>query len=176
MAKKTSNVVYYTPNIPVQDIKDIINEKIEQIPAYEDTGVRYQGKYKKQVTQKEYSLKNQIPIRYAFTIWSGGASQNITRTANRKFFCTSIYVQIQAAAPFDKQLILYDGSYLTSTRALWARDTVAGTATYLDLYLTFPTPLEFRSSDNTIGLASSYSYGAASERVTIFLYGFEEEI
>jgi len=176
--KKAAPVVYYTPPSPPQQVKDIINDEIQQIPAYEDSGVRYQGKYKKQISQKEYSLKNQNIKQYMLTIWSGGFLSTVTRTTGKRFFCTGAYIQSTTnlfGAAIQKQLLLYDGNYLTDGRIVWA-DMKPSAALSFEVFLTFNTPLEFNAKSNVINLTSSYNYSGVSEAATVILYGFEEEI
>ena len=92
--KKASPVVYYTPPTSVQEVKDIINEKIEQIPQYEDSGVKYQGKYKIQKSANTWELKAQESRWYGlFAANSPSTNTQIPRAANTlKFYCTRIIV------------------------------------------------------------------------------------
>lgn len=69
MAKKSSPVAYKpldTTNI-VYDNK-FIETKVADIPPYEDSGIRFQGKYKEQTGNYSYELHNQIPYSYSFEL------------------------------------------------------------------------------------------------------------
>jgi len=57
--KTTKEVVYSTLGNTTSDITSNIEQKISQIPPYEDAGVSYKGKFKQIRAQDVYEVKNQ---------------------------------------------------------------------------------------------------------------------
>lgn len=58
MTKKSATV--FTGYTNVDQIKPIVSQGVQQIPAYEDKGVRFQGKFKTFKGNNEYELKAQL--------------------------------------------------------------------------------------------------------------------
>lgn len=83
--KKNSPVVYSAPNA---DISQIVEEKLQQIPPYEDGGVKYQGYSRKLVSQGSYRLipQNKIIIHNTIT---GTTEANFYTIPEGKKLCIS---------------------------------------------------------------------------------------
>jgi hypothetical protein len=94
MAKKKTNPIVYTGfnNAPQSEI---IQEQVSQIPAYEDSGIKYQGKFKVQKGLKEYELKRQETRFYSFAVGTNAAGTTVfTRPRETtKFYATKCLVQ-----------------------------------------------------------------------------------
>lgn len=64
MAKKKNSPVVYTPLVNTSNTKlPEINQTFQEIPRYEDAGVKYLGKYKIQKGVNNYELRGQIPYQ-----------------------------------------------------------------------------------------------------------------
>lgn len=103
MAKKKSAVVF-TPLIDTAGYKlpDVNTSVNPQIPAYEDKGVRYQGKYKVQTGNNSYELRGQIPFQIQLgEKHSGGVGPMSTLSADiptgKQFVITSISIQYKSS-------------------------------------------------------------------------------
>lgn len=85
----------YVPISDTSNIKNITEQKVNQIPNYEDRSVKFQGKYKVQKSQYEYELKGQESTSVAFDF--EGMLPAATYTVNRgkpsqNFVCNFIQV------------------------------------------------------------------------------------
>ena len=101
MAKKKISEVAYTPLNTTSQVMPIVEQKIQEIPRYEDSGVKYQGKYKTQQSQNTYELKAQ-QTRWYHLVASAIGVTTFTR-ANKdttRFFCTKIVVTSYGKAGF----------------------------------------------------------------------------
>ena len=101
MAKKKSTEVAYVPLNTSTDIPQITEQKVAQIPAYEDSGVKFQGKYKTQQGLSTYELKGQ-QTRWYHLVASAIGVTTFTRQNKdtTKFFCTKIIVSSYGKAGF----------------------------------------------------------------------------
>lgn len=91
----------YTPLGSVQEIPALIEQKVQEIPRYEDSGIKFQGKFKVQTGQNSYELKGQ---QTRFYIFGANALGDTTFTRENKsstvFHCTKIMIQNHAAGSF----------------------------------------------------------------------------
>jgi len=58
--KKKTSAIAYKPLVDTSNIPAVVEtQKINEIPPYEDKGVRYQGKYKEQTGNFDFTLRRQ---------------------------------------------------------------------------------------------------------------------
>jgi len=172
--KKVSSAKSYVPYGDVSQIPQIIEQQVQQIPAYEDRGVKYQGKYKTQQSSSSYELRSQT-TRFTNMIAAGlaaGATVTNVRPRNDlRFYCTKMVISwhaFTAHTPTDF-LLLYDRK---------------GTANDLR-YAFFPVtddgyqvinftdcPRSFLGTD--FAITSTFLMGATAFAV-IAMYGWEEQ-
>lgn len=101
MAKKKNSPVVYTPIITSDNIPQVNTSFNQQIPQYEDSSVRYQGKYKIQTGQNEYELRGQIPFQIQLgETHTGGvgpmSSLSYDIPVGKKFIITSISLSFRS--------------------------------------------------------------------------------
>lgn len=115
--KKKTEAVAYVPISQASQITPIIDQKVLEIPRYEDSGIRFQGKYKTQKGLNEYELKGQQTRFYALPATAAGLNSFTRENKNTTvFYCTKIIVQYQGKAVIGPTVYdtLYDyvnGSY-----------------------------------------------------------------
>lgn len=86
----------YTPISSTPPVTDLVNQKINLVPPYEDSGVKYQGKFKTQKGIDTYELKTQVTrfnIFSASGIAAGGVSTSSRPRSDLKFYCTKMIFQ-----------------------------------------------------------------------------------
>ncbi len=169
MAKK--NVVYTPINKTAYSIPQIIEQKIPSIPAYEDAGVKFQGKYKIARSNSEYELRNQQRAIYnaKITDVTVVVPWTINRTPNTKFYC--VYVIVETNSPM-AYLDIYDGQYNTNNAKIYLKMPVV-VGTRYDKNIDFSSvPLQFNDA------IQIYQVGlwAVGDYLTITFYGWEEQI
>lgn len=101
--KKVNSSVVYTPIGEVSNIPSIIEQKINQIPPYNDSGITYEGKYKIQKTADTYELKGQQTRFIACNLQNYAAGSVVLfarANATSKFYCTHILVDYKDMSTF----------------------------------------------------------------------------
>lgn len=78
MTKKKVEAVAYVPLNNTSGVTNITEQQVQQIPNYEDQGVKYQGKYKTQQSQNTYELRAQRPRFYNMLLRNTGAVFDFT--------------------------------------------------------------------------------------------------
>lgn len=178
--KKASPVVYYTPPIAVQEVKDIINDKLDQIPPYEDGGIRYQGKYKIQKSNNEYELRTQTPRNIYFD--DGGGVTGFTTRPNSS--TTDLYVKeiiisyvcdLAVAVADFKEIILYDGYYVIGGVLPVFKIYIPRVTTNNKQFLSIPLEVPFVIKTDKIGYDFGSSPIGSNEFIGITLVGWEQQ-
>lgn len=172
--KKTSDVVFTSLNNASQ-IPAIIEQKVSQIPAYEDSGVKYQGKFKTQQNQNSYELRGQTTRFYTLGLGAGAPGSHLLARARpqTKFFCTKMI--IEHANPSVISLALGQISIAD------VKNSVASTKFYYYPFTAAPQlmVLDFTDSPrmfegDNFDIYTQYGLGAA-EFLVISLFGWEEQ-
>jgi len=173
MAK--SKEVAYKPLQSNTSIPNYTQQTINQIPTYEDRGVKYQGKYKIQQTESRYELKAQETRFYTLGIGAGAPGSHLfpRDRPQTKFYCTKMIIQHHGPTTFSLAL------------ARISLADVIGTNGSIKFYY-FPIHTEpdtiiidFRDSPRKFegeqfDLYTQYGFGAA-EFLVIQLFGWEEQ-
>jgi len=103
MAKKKISEVAYVPLNNSASVSQIVEQKIQEIPRYEDSGVKYQGKYKTQQSQNTYELRAQQTRFTAFGIQNTGGVFDFSWVRPRndlKFYCTKMIIHFRNMSTF----------------------------------------------------------------------------
>lgn len=171
--KKTSAVAYVPLNTAAQ-ISNIVEQKITEIPPYEDSGVKYQGKFKTQQTQDRYELRGQVTRFNAFGIQNTGAVFDFTFTRPRndlKFFCTKMIIHFRNMSTFGISNYIELSDYRAGVYSprFFFFPTEASGALVLDFT---DSPRLFEGTDFAIRLLSSLG---ATEFIAFNLFGWEEQ-
>jgi hypothetical protein len=176
MVKKA---VVYTPIGNAANISSTYDIQKGITPPYEDSGVKYQGQYKKaiNINNNEYQLKPQTKAIY-YRYWSNAASANITRASAARFICTGIFFcfDIAAFAAGSLQYIIKDGDYSSAppNRNKFILNFNLVHSIFANNFLDLSgNPLIFNDTSLKIGISTNYLLGA-NDQATIILYGYEE--
>ncbi len=101
-----------------------VDKSIKSIPPYEDSGVKFQGKYKVQTSGDGFELKRQETRFYVLQIPSGSFG-NVTfprSPSNTTFYCTKAIIMHRGASTFSlgfAQFHLADVNGTTATQKLY---------------------------------------------------------
>ena len=161
--------VPFTTEKPIS--QKLFTSSIAQIPAYEDSGIKFQGKYKAQISANNFEIKAQQTRFYCL---SATAIGNTVFTRQNKpttrFYCTKMIVQSYGKAAFgvtsyDTLSDLTNGVYSLKF-ALWL------TAAAQDLVIDFSDSPRLFTGDFVINKCSA----GGAEFTTFTLYGWEEQI
>lgn len=167
--------IVYTP---IQEPSFIpqVEQKLAEIPNYEDRGIKYQGKYKTQQTENRYELKAQEPRFYTLGIGTGAFGSNLfTRSRPQtRFYCTKMIIQHAGRSTSSLtlgQIRLSDvKSGNASTRLYYYPTAASGDAS---LIIDFSdSPREF--TGDQFDIYTQYGF-AAGEFLVISLFGWEEQ-
>lgn len=174
MTTKKKNEVVYTPLNNVSQIPQIIEKKVEQVPAYEDSGVKYQSKFKTQQTSNTYELRAQETRFYVFGLQNTGIVFDFTFPRARpdlKFFCTRMVVNFYGMSTFgvSNYIQLADYKAGTYTPRYYFYPTTTSGALVLDFT---DCPRKFEGTDFAIRLLASLG---AAEFIAFSLFGWEEQ-
>lgn len=171
--KKTSDVVAYVPLNTSYKVEPLVEQKISQIPPYEDKGVKYQGKYKSQQSENTFELKTQTTRYYTIGGRLNAGSNLFTRSpATTKFYCTKMIIQYGNPSTWGNlayiQVSDVKNSIATAQFTFWSIKNE-------------PEPLVIDFSDSPrlfegtqIDLNSSFGF-AINEFIHFSLYGWEEQ-
>lgn len=174
MVKKKVSDVVYTPLNPVTDIPQIIEKKVAQIPPYEDSGIKFQGKFKTQQTSDTYELRAQETRFYTFGLQNTGAVFDFTFARARpdlKFFCTKMIVHFYNMSTFgiSNYIQLADFKGSTYTPRFYFYPTDVSGALVIDFS---DCPRRFEGTHFAIRLLASLG---ATEFIAFSLFGWEEQ-
>jgi len=173
MAKKKVNPVVYTGlnNAPQSNI---IEEQVSQIPAYEDSGVKFQGKFKVQKTLKEYELKSQetrFNVLQHFGALAGSITLFTRSRPQTKYYVTKMIVQFRNISSFsatDYFLLSDFKGNIANPRFYFVPNETTGS-----LVLDFSDcPRKFEGE--YFGIRSPYNM-AVGEFIVFSLFGWEEQ-
>lgn len=164
--------------VPLQEPTFIeeVEQKLAEIPAYEDRGVRYQGKYKTQQTETRYELKAQETRFYVLGITTGAFGSTLFPRSRpqTRFYCTKMIISHagRSTSSFGLgQIRLADvknGS--ASTRFYYYPLTASGE---FNAQYDFSDSPRLFEGDN-FDLYTQYGFGAG-EFLIIQLFGWEEQ-
>lgn len=166
------NVVYK----PIQEPTFIpqVEQRLAEIPPYEDRGVKYQGKYKIQQTETRYELKAQQYKQY-YQANAAGTTDYIARdNPDKVIFCCSriILTWYWAANATAEPFNLYDGYYIGGVSPQ-LQMTVSRAERGKTLIIDLPVPIRFTA--DRIGFDCGNG-GAAGDYMNFTLLGWEEQI
>lgn len=173
MAKKNQEVAY-VPFDQVSKIPAITQQTIQQIPPYEDRGVKFQGKYKTQQTETRYELKAQETRFYTLGIANGAFGSNLFPRSRpqTRFICTKVIIQMHDTNTHSLSLAQFRVADVKgtngSTRFYFFPVEAAGVYT-LD-FTDSPRVFEGEQFD----LYCQWSLGA-TEFIVVSLFGWEEQ-
>lgn len=174
--KKKATAVVYTPTSNSDQVIPIIEQKVQEIPRYEDSGVKFQGKYKTQQAQNTYELRAQETRFYTIGISNGAFMSNIFARSRpqTRFYCTKMFIQHcgrSTASLALGQIKLSDvKNSSASTRFVYFPTAAAGD---FNIELDFSdSPRKFEG--DSFDLYTQYSF-AAAEFLVISLFGWEEQ-
>lgn len=175
MAKKKATEVVYTPYGDVSQVPSIVQQTIQQIPPYEDSGVRYQGKYKIQQTETRYELKAQETRFYTLGIGGGSFGSTLFSRSRpqTRFYCTKMIIQHRAPSFFSMTL--------GQIRISDVKGTNGSARFYYYPTKENPEPIVLDFSDcprkfegDSFDVYTQYSF-AAGEFLIVSLFGWEEQ-
>lgn len=174
MATKKKNDVVYTPLNNVSQIPQIIEKKVQQVPAYEDSGVKFQGKFKTQQTSDTYELRGQETRFNTMGIQNTGAVFDFTFARARpdlKFFCTKMVIHFRNMSTFGLsnyiELADFKGG-IYAPRFYFYPTEVSG-ALVIDFS---DSPRKFEGTHFAIRLLAGLG---ATEFIVFNLFGWEEQ-
>lgn len=152
-----------------------MQQKVDQIPAYEDTGVKFQGKYKTQISGNAYELKGQQKIMRALQFTNALSSSNFPLNIKKKFILTGLLIQWDIAAKKPTEyfyLADYDGSSYKLTKNFQFYFGIQASGS---LFFDFSSsPIEFNNGIGWgLGLFPSLNAG---DYCNYCFFGFEEQI
>lgn len=168
IATKKQSITYLgTPQIIPQPVAS-------QIPTYEDSGVRYQGYYKKNLGSGNYEIRKQTTRFYSLIIASGAFGSNLINRKNvdKNFFCTKAVIQFHGLSSFSAtlaQMHIADVKGTNATTRFYFFPTHADGEMTMDFS---DCPRLFQGEQ--FDFYCQYSL-AASEFIIISLYGWEED-
>jgi hypothetical protein len=163
---------------PVNDVSFIplVEKNINSVPSYEDSGVKYQGKFKTQQTSDKYELRSQETRFFTLGIGAGAFGSNVFTRARpqTKFFCTKMIIQHAFRTTSSLalgQIRLADVKNSAATTKFYYYPTAAsGEATLVVDFSDSPRGFEGDSFD----IYTQYAFGA-NEFLIISLFGWEEQ-
>jgi hypothetical protein len=172
MAKKKVSEVVYTPIS--QTVPQLVDKSINTIPNYEDSGVKFQGKYKTQQTGDKYELRTQSQRGYNFAIQGPGVAGDIVTVSrpynNLRFFSKQILVQWNnSATTFSDYFILGDIKNGVFTNKLYIFTPTAAGSVMINLD---DHPRMFEG--DTLGIKANNAV-AANFWIFFGIYGWEQE-
>jgi len=171
-AKKLSSAVVYTPLNKAAGVSSLIEQKINLIPPYEDSGVKYQGKYKTQIGNDTYELKGQLTRfnGYGTNAMVAGVTEFFPRTRPQtKFFCTRMIIMWHAMTSHNLESISLGDSIGGNVELKYVfYPNVDDGQQILD----FSDCPRLYTGDN-FSILSSVNTGTGW--VTVMLYGWEEQ-
>lgn len=175
MAKKSNQPVVYTPLIK-QSPPEFIEQKVEAIPNYEDSGVKYQGKYKTQQAQNKYELRAQQTRFYVLGIGAAAFGSNLFARSRPelKFYCTKMILSHagrSVASLALGQIHLADVKGASASTRFYYYPTAA--AGDFNIELDFSDAPRLFEGEN-FDLYTQYGF-AAGEFLVIQLFGWEEQ-
>lgn len=167
-------MAYVPLNTSTQSIP-LVEQKITQIPPYEDSGVKYQGKFKTQQTQDTYELRGQRTRFYTLGISNGAFGSNLFNRTNptTKFYCTKIILNVHDISTFSLalgRLHLADVTPAGSASIRFYFFPVEANGVYVFDFADCPRLFEGDRFD----FYTQFSFGA-TEFATISLFGWEEQ-
>lgn len=174
--KKNAQPIAYTPLSDYSQVTAEIENKIAQIPAYEDSGVRYQGKYKTQTSGNSYELKGQGKILTTGKFSSTNSADNYALSSQKKFFMTGLWIQwaLAAAVPAQKLYLADYDTDLASYKITKGFEFFCGIQASGSIFFDFSSaPIEF-SNRMAWGLGV-FPGLAATDYINYGVIGFEEQ-
>jgi hypothetical protein len=174
MAKKKKSEVAYVPLNTAAQVSNLIEQKVEQIPAYEDSGVKYQGKFKTQQSQNTFELRAQVTRFTTFGVQNTGGTFDFTFARPRsdlKFFCTKMIVHFRNMSTFGiiNYIELSDYNGTTYSPRFYFFPTEASGTLVIDFS---DSPRRFEGTFFAIRLLASLG---VSEFIAFNLFGWEEQ-
>lgn len=174
MAKKKISEVAYVPLNTAAQVSNLVEQKVEQIPAYEDSGVKYQGKFKTQQSQNTFELRAQVTRFTTFGVQNTGGTFDFTFARPRsdlKFFCTKMIVHFRNMSTFgiSNYIELSDYNGVTYSPRFYFFPTEASGALVIDFS---DSPRRFEGNSFAIRLLASLGL---SEFIAFNLFGWEEQ-
>jgi len=174
MAKKKQTEVAYVPLNNSASVSQLVEQKIQEIPRYEDSGVKYQGKFKTQQSQNTYELRAQVTRFNAMAIQNTGATFDFLFTRPRsdlKFYCTKMIVHYRNMSTFGSSVYIelsdYKGGVYSPRYYFWPVEASG------NLVIDFTdSPRAFEGTSFAIRLLASLG---ATEFIAFNLYGWEEQ-
>lgn len=161
----------YIPISPASQVTSINEQKVEQIPTYEDSGIKYQGKYKTLQAQNSYSLKNQQTRFYALgTAALGLTTFTRANKENTIFYCTKAVVYLFASTTgINNYDTLFDvvGAVNSPRAYFWG----TGVGTFVQIFDFTDCPRQFKGD---FGINKTTS--GATNFTIMELFGWEEQI
>lgn len=180
MAKKKEKfVVYSTANEVTQDISKV-QESLNQIPAYSDSGVKYEGKFKKQTGNYEYQVKNQAKFYIENNYTGGGTGEDYLYCGNKKIFLTGIsysyrFTNVNNSNGAVIQLSSDDAGTSVTTTKFWLRFPLSTGAGFID-YSSAPVEINPTKDYPYLQFILINMLSAAADVITVQWFGFSEEI
>lgn len=164
MAKKSVVYVGSTND----SITPIVESKINQIPPYEDSGVKFRGKYKIQKSQNEFELKSQATRFYSCLIPTGSAAGNYSFPKSvLRFYATTMLLQVNCNTS-PTEIIIYDGS---TANPKFRGYFLSGEK---NIVINFEgSPREFSGGNIIISIDSALA--GLTNFVNVLMYGFDEQ-
>lgn len=165
MAKKARITYVGSPQSIPQTI-------ISQVPTFEESGIKYQGKYKTDKGNGLFELRTQMTRFYALGIANGAFGSTITARTGKRFYCTKAFVQWCGMSGFSytlNRIHLADVKNSNAEIRFYFWPTTAAGETTLD-FTDSPRLFEGDSFD----FYTQASLGAG-QFIVIQLFGWEEE-
>jgi len=153
--------------VPLVKGKQTKQENAPQIPPYEDAGVKFQGFYKKKVSESDYILKPQIPYEHHVFISS---EANDTKTFLGQRFCVtsiSLYPDQTLSVGLNYVIRILNGDLLQQY-------FVPFTAERDGFQILFDPPLILNNGSVVSPIVVGGAWGSGT--ITATLWGFLEEI
>lgn len=174
MAKK-KDIVYVSPNsnVPINQVE----QKVQEIPHYEDSGVKYQSKYKIQQTETRYELRGQ---RTRWTLLAldntafGSTLFDRPNYATSRFYCTKLIFTFHAASVHSislGQMHVADVNAAGNASIRWVQFPVETDGVYI--YDFSDSPREF--TGRYFDFYTQFSLDP-TEFYTVLLFGWEEQL
>lgn len=154
--------------------KDTPISRDNPIPPYEDSGVRYQGYYKKQVNYNQYEIRKQYPAKPIQSSHANtGSEARLTEiTPNLDYFITSISIHFTTDQTSGAYIqILHPNGTLLFIHELQAQNSE---------YIEFNAPIKVIPDFAVLPQYLVFVYGSlggagAGRTVSLILNGFLEE-
>lgn len=151
-----------------------VDKSIKSIPNYEDSGVKFQGKYKVQTSGDGYEIKGQETRFYVLQIPSGSfGNVTIPRTpTNTNFYCTKAVIMHRGASTFSLgfgQMHLADVKGSTATQKFYYWPVQENQNLVLDFT---DCPRKFEGENFNWYCQANL---AGTEYIVVQLFGWEEQ-